>query len=114
VLVGVFVFVGVEVLVGVDVAVGVLPGSSVPVTVAVLERAGFCVDNLVGVNNTNVPVDVGVDVVSAVAGTRVGVAFSVAVTVAFGILVGAEYPGVRKSLIQTGAVRMAGSSGGRA
>lgn len=115
VLVGVLVAVDVAVLVAVGVAVEVPPGVNVPreEIAAVLVTVALGVENLVGVKNTNVPVDVGVRVGTPVDGICVGTEVFGEVAVASGTLVGTDWPGVRKKLIQTGGVRMAGSSGGR-
>jgi hypothetical protein len=111
----VLVAVAVAVLIAVGVAVGVRLGVSVPMEaiVAVLVAVILGVENFVGVNNTNVPMDVGVIVGASVDGISVGAKVFGGVTVAFGTRVGMDAPGVRKKFIQTGGVRMAGSMGGR-
>ena len=108
------VLVGVAVRVGVADVVGALLGASVPiwVTVAVFVAVKLGMDIFVGVNNTNVPVDVGEEVDRVVGGICVGTVVFVGVT-GTGIRLGMDWPGVRKILIQTGGVRMAGSSGAR-
>jgi len=117
VLVGMLVLVGVAVLVANNVVVDVLLGTSVPVvetTVAVLVNAGLDVDNFVGVKKTKVLVRVGVDAGRSVDGICVGAVIFVGKIVALGTRVGMVCPGVRKTLIQTGGVRMAGSMSGKA
>ena len=117
VLVAVNVAADVAVLVANNVAVDVLLGTSVPVvetTVAVLVNAGLDVDNFVGVKKTKVLVRVGVDAGRSVDGICVGAVIFVGKIVALGTRVGMVCPGVRKTLIQTGGVRMAGSMSGKA
>ena len=117
VLVGLLVFIGVAVLVANNIAVDVLLGTSVPVietTVAVLVNAGLEVDNFVGVKKTKVLVRVGVDAGRSVDGICVGAVIFVGKIVALGTRVGMVWPGVRKTLIHTGGVRMARSMSGKA
>lgn len=113
VFVNVAVLVGVTVLVAVEVAVGVLLGVSVPLvmTVAVLVAVGLGVEYFVGVKRTNVPVVVGVPVRTLVDVRWMGTEVFCGVPVAFGTLVGMDWPGVKNRLIQIGGVRMAGSTG---
>ena len=114
VLVGVAVFVAVAVVVEVPVGVFVAVAEGVAVLVAlglgvdVFVKAGLDVAVCAGGKYTSVLVGVLDRALVLTTETRVDVGGGTGVSV-MRIRVGAEAPGVRKTLIQTGWVRMAGS-----